>query len=282
KLQVVATIFPLYDFARAVAGDRAEVRLLLPPGVEAHSFEPRPEDVLRLQKADIFLYTLPAMEPWGAHMLKSVEGGRLTVIEAGGGVPLRRPESRDAHGHGHEQEPGGGVDPHIWLDPQRAALMVENIARGFAARDPQGAEVYAKNAAEYRAKLAALDAEYRDGLRGCGSKVLLHGGHYAFGYLAERYGLRYLAAFPPGESEPTPREMASLVELMRQKGMRHVFYEELATPRTAQTLAREVGGETLLLHGAHNVSRQELEGGITYLQIMRNNLAALRTGLQCR
>lgn len=278
KLQVTATIFPLYDFARSVGGDHAEVTLLLPPGVEPHHFEPNPEEIFRINRADIFMYTTPAMEPWAVPIAKGTDNKKLRVVEAGQGIPLLPTGGREADDHGH-----GSADPHIWLDFAQAATMVTNIEQAFSAADPVHAANFHANAERYRSRLSELDREYRQILSGCSSKMLLHGGHYAFGYLARRYGLTYISAFPAGgDSEPSARQMIDLVNLMKENHLRYVFYEELASPRTADTLARETGAQLLLLNGAHTISRNELAQGTDFFAIMERNLKNLQEGLGCK
>ena len=281
KLQVVATLFPLYDMARTIGGESAEVSLLLPPGAEAHSFEPRPGDILRLNSADIFIYTGPFMEPWAESLIKGLDTKRLLVINAGNGIPLLRQGEEQEHGDGHKHQ--GGGDPHIWLDFDNARTMVTTILAGFTAQDPAHAAIFRRNAERYQARLEELDRSYRAGLASCGTRTIIHGGHFAFGYLAKRYGLQYVAAYPPsGDSEPNVRQMAAMVGLIRSTGTSAIYYEELVSPRLADTLARETGTRLLLLNAAHNVNRDDLARGVTFPALMERNLENLRQGLRCR
>ena len=287
KLRVTTTLFPLYDFVRAVGGDRVEVRLLLPPGVEPHNFEPRPEDVVQLGKADIFIYTNRYMEPWADEILSGIPNKGLEVLDASTGVIFIPAAGEDGHGeHGpgaHEHHHGEGMDPHIWLSIPNAGKMVENITAALVRKDPAGSAYYRKNAEAYRARLAELDNKFREGLAGCGRRIFMHGGHYAFGYLAKQYGLTYISAYAvSADAEPTPRKLMELVSLMRKNDLTTIFYEELLSPRVAETIARETGATLLKLHGVHNVSREDLAGGATYISLMEQNLKNLRTGLQCR
>lgn len=293
-LQVVATLFPLYDFARNIGGDKAHVTLLLPPGVEPHGFEPRPKDILLVNRADIFIYTGSFMEPWAASIIKGVDAKKLVVVDASAGAVLR-PEREgdshhgDSHDHGEAQrgkEAGGGkelVDPHIWLDLGNAQRMVDNICAGFVRRDPDNRQFYEKNATDYKARLAALDARFRDGLSRCGTRVFVHGGHYAFNYLARRYHLAYVSAygFTP-DSEPGPKHLAEMVRTIREQRAEYVFYEELLQPRVAETLARETGVKLLPLNGGHNVSAEEMKKGVTFISLLEQDLENLKKGLRCR
>lgn len=282
KLQVVTTLFPLYDFAKRIGGDKAQVTLLLPPGVEPHSFEPKPEDIVRVNRTDLFVYTNPVMEPWAANLLSGVDKGKVTVVEGGRGIPLMpapKASGGDAdrdHDHGH-----GSMDPHVWLDFDNAKTIAGNIAQAMIARDPANKEYYRNNLDGLAADLAALDRRFRETLAGCPKKVFLHGGHYAFGYLARRYGLRYVSASAVNaDAEPTPTRLAELVRLMRQEKLSYVYTEELLSPRIAETLARETGAKVLTLRAGHNVTRDELDRGVTFISLMEQNLQNLKTGLQ--
>ena len=288
KLQVVTTLFPLYDFAKRIGGDKAQVTLLLPPGVEPHSFEPRPEDIVRVNHADLFIYTNRYMEPWAASIIAGIDRGRAQIVEGGKGIPLMPAPEVDDEGHAHgpgdahgDEHGHGGMDPHIWLDFDNARHIAENILAAFVARDPSNKAYYEQNAAGLTKDLAALDERYRKTLAGCPKKVFLHGGHYAFGYLAKRYGLRYISASAVNaDAEPTPAKLAQLVNTMRRERLNYVFTEELLSRRVAETIARETGAKVLTLRAAHNLTREEFDKGVTFISLMEQNLQNLKTGLQ--
>jgi len=287
KLKVVTSLFPVYDFARAVGGSNAEVTLLLPPGVEPHSFEPKPADMVKLNSADIFIYTNRYMEPWIGDIAISVDSSRVLIVDASRGVDLLERTDGDHAGEGGAKGSmrtlEKNADPHIWLDFSNAQIMVETIRDAFIIKDPQNRETYRKNAEGYRKELDALDRKYRESLSRCRKKTMVDGGHYTFGYLARRYGLTYIAAygFSP-DAEPTARDLARISGVLRREGLKHLYYEELLTPRVARTISRETGASLLRLHGAHNISRKELRRGTTFRELMEKNLDQLMTGLQCR
>jgi zinc transport system substrate-binding protein len=295
KLQVVATIFPVYDFARQIGGDLVETTLLLPPGVEAHSFSPTPKDIARISKADILVYTGKYMEPWVEDLLKGIENKDLCVIDASKGIELMGEEHHDHEGAEHEKEGEhhtdeaehhhhGGVDPHIWLDPLLVQKMVQTIAAGFAAQDVGNATIYQKNAQAYSRQLGDLDAQIRQMLTSCKHKEIIYGGHFAFGYFARRYGLEHTSpydGFAPN-AEPSPKNIAELIDKIKTTGVKVIYYEELLEPKVAKAISQETGATMLLLHGAHNVSKAEREQGVTYLAIMQANLANLKIGLECQ
>jgi zinc transport system substrate-binding protein len=285
KLQVVTSLFPLYDFARNIGMERADVSLLLPPGLEPHSFEPKPGDMVRLNRAHVFIYTNSAMEPWVQDVLKGVQNGNLKIIESGRGIAMMAGHEERAHGkkagHRHGRD-HGGADPHIWLNFSNAAIMVDHILAGFIQRDPLNRVFYQNNAIAYKVKLNTLDRQFKEGLSGCRKDVIVHGGHFAFGYLAQRYGLRYAAVsgFSP-DAEPTPAAMVKITKTLKDNGLNHLFYEELLSPRVAGVIARETGVSLLMLHAAHNISKKEFERGVGFLDLMQRNLKHLQVGLQC-
>ena len=285
KLNVVVTLFPLYDFARQVGGDKAEVQLLLPPGLEPHSFEPKPEDMVNITRADLFIFTNRFMEPWAVKLLKGIDSGNQSVVNAGDGaafMPVTDDNGR-VHDHGSAPAESSRLDPHIWLSIANAQKMVENIAAGFARKDPINAAYYKANASSYQARLAQLDGRFRTELSRCQSRILMHGGHYAFGYLAGRYGLDYSSAYAASaNAEPSPRKLMELVKKMRQENVRAIFYEELISPAMAEMIARETGARLVKLHGLHTVSKAEMDQGATYLSLMEQNLENLKKGLECR
>lgn len=288
KLQVVTTLFPLYDFARIIAGDRAEVSMLLPPGMEPHSFEPKPNDIIRISQSGLFIYTNPYMEPWAEKIIKGIDRQQLRVVNAGQGATYVKVSAEDGHDHEAHAAKGvdghaDGMDPHIWLDFVNAGLIVNNILAGFVAADPINAPLYRDNAAKLNASLAALDQRYRDGLSSCASRAFLHGGHYTFGYLARRYGLEYRSlSGVSSESEPSASSMAAMVRQIRSSGVRYLFAEELLSPRLSETLAAEAGVAVLMLHGAHNVGRDDVQRGIGFIGLMEQNLRNLQKGLACQ
>jgi zinc transport system substrate-binding protein len=162
--------------------------------------------------------------------------------------------------------------------------MVDNICAAMVQKDPQNKDFYTANAAAYRQKLEQLDGQYRRTLEKCKSRTIIHAGHFAFGYMAKRYNLTFLSAykgFTP-DAEPTPKDMADLIDKMKQAGVKYVYFEELISPKVAQTLAQETGAQLLPLNGAHNVSKEALARGDTFISIMERNLDSLKKGLECQ
>lgn len=282
---MVTSLFPLYDFARTIGGERARVTLLLPPGMEPHTFEPKPENMITIAKAGLFIYTGKQMEPWAETVIKGIDTKTLCVVDAGTRVTYLAASSDDDH---HEPKRGGvreqeAMDPHIWLDFSNAAIMVQTILEGFIKSDPANADYYRKNADTLKARLTLLDGRFREALASCATRKLMHAGHYTFGYLAKRYNLEYHAlSGVSSDSEPSAARMTALIRQIRSSGTKYLFAEELLSPRLAETLAQEAGVRVLTLHGAHNLSRDEFTRGATFFDLMDTNLERLQRGLQCR
>ncbi len=282
KPNVITTLFPVYDFTKNIAGDKASVTLLLPPGVEPHSFEPKPADILRVGTAQVFVYTGRYMEPWIDEILKGVDNVTIRIVDASKGVTLIEGSSSrtkdDDHDHGH-----GKVDPHIWLDMTNAEKMVDNILDGLIRVDAVNSEYYRKNAEAYKAKLREMDARYRRAFANCKRHIFIHGGHFAFGYLAKRYNLQYVSAYHGSpDAEPTPRRLIELKNLLKRYNLHYIYFEELITPRVAEIISEETGAALLKLHGAHNITKEEMDRKITFLDIMEENLKNLKVGLECQ
>ncbi len=276
RIQIVATLFPQYDFARQIAGTFAEVTLLLPPGVESHSFEPTPADIIRINNADLFIYTGPEMEPWAEKLIDGLEGNP-TVLDISQNIPLSEIDPEAEHdGHTHS-----GADPHIWTDPARAMQMVDNLAAALCGVDPAHAGSYQTNAASYKAELDQLDQLLMQTAEQAEYQELVFGGRFALTYFAERYGLRWKAAFDScsGETEPSAGAVAQIIDAIRSEGIPTVFYEELTDPKVARMISDETGAQMLLLHSCHNVSQEEFAEGATYLSLMRQNAENLKKGL---
>jgi zinc transport system substrate-binding protein len=268
KPLAVASFYPLYDFARQVAGDRAEVLSLVPPGVEPHDWEPSPQSVMEVQKARLFVYNGAGFEPWVAKLALDAAGGRTLLVDATRGLELVTID--------------GAVDPHVWLDPVLAQAQVEIIRAAFEQIDPGGGAAYADNARALTARLVRLDEMFAAGLADCARRDIITS-HTAFTYLARRYRLTQVSVMGLApESEPSPAELAAIATLARRRQARYIFFETLVSARLAETLAREIGARTLVLNPIEGLTREEAAAGKDYVSLMAENLANLRTGLGCR
>jgi zinc transport system substrate-binding protein len=291
KPLVVASFYPLYEFSRQVAGDRAEVATLVPPGVEPHDWEPSPQDIAQLQKAKVFVYNGAGFESWVEKLLDAVASKGALVVKATERIPLITVDlpGHDDPGHGKRRDPKdrpgqdkAPPDPHVWLDPVLAQAMVDNIRAGLAQADPSGAAVYGENARGFMARLETLHDAFAAGLKDCARRDIVVS-HAAFGYLAQRYRLSPVPVMGLApESEPSPAQLAAIVRFARQRKVKYIFFETLVSPKLAETLAREVGARTLVFNPIEGQTREEAAAGKGYMALMEENLKNLRTALECR
>ena len=260
-ISVVTTLYPLEYFAQRVGGERATVVNLIPPGVEAHTFEPSPADIRKLDAADVVAYIGPAFEPWTGRALDTIGKRDGSVVTFRGADDW--------------------TDPHLWLDPKKARLSVAALRSGLGLADPAGEETYKANAEALLAELEELDTQLSAGLQGC-SKDHFVASHAAFGHLAERYGLEQvsISGLSP-EAEPGARDLATIVDTIRELGVEYIMVEPVISTGFAETVAREVGAEMLPLHPLESLTPDESERGEDYFTVMRSNLESLRLALEC-
>ncbi|MEE9390139.1 MAG: zinc ABC transporter substrate-binding protein [Candidatus Aminicenantaceae bacterium] len=287
QIKIVTSVFPLKEFAQAVAGDRGEVSLLVPPGAEIHTWRPRPSDIVRLSSTDLFLFIGSNMEPWLQDILEGVQNPNLKTLEAGQGISLiekdstsgeHEGETEQEHEHDHE-----AADPHVWLDFQNDQVIIDKIAVALSEIDPDGASIYRKNASVYKQRLQDLDNKYKQGLQTCTHRVFILGGHAAFGYMAKRYGLQQISLYGVSpDAKPTPKKLIEIVELAKKYGIKVIFFDSSLSEELARVLAREIGARTLVLNPGANITKEQLKLGKTFFDIMEENLENLIDGLICR
>jgi len=262
KLKVVATFYPLAEFARQVGGAKVEVVTIIPAGSEPHDFEPTPRDIAGINSASVFIYNGSPLDPWAEKVAADLPPSTLSI-------GMAKALGIDSS------------DPHFWLDPVLAAKEVEAIRDAFSAADPARSGDYAANANLYLSKLKTLDADFAAGLSSCAQHEIFTS-HEAFAYLARRYGLSQvpITGISP-DAEPSARALADLATLARAKGIKYIFFETLASPKLAQTLASEIGAQTLVLNPLEGLTAEETKSGMDYISVMRQNLANLKIALQC-
>ena len=290
KLHIVATVFPAYDFARAAAGDLADVELLLPPGTESHSYEPTPADILAVQDCDLFLYLGGESDTWVDTILDAVDmrGTAMRMVDC---VELLEEETVEGmqeepghdHEHEHEDDHGlgevVGMDEHVWTAPKNAAEITRDIGEKLAELDPAHAAVYTENAEVYARQIDELDGEFRDFFAGLPDRTIVFGDRFPLRYFAEEYDLNYYAAFPgcSTQTEPSAATIAFLTEKVRNENISTVWYIEFSNHLVADSIAEAASVGTAMFHTCHNISPDDLEAGTTYVSLMRMNLETLRT-----
>ena len=279
RIKVIATLFPLYDMAGQISGDKAEVIMLLPPGVEAHTYEPRPSDISKIAQADIFLYAGAGMEPWAQSLIKGAENNNLLILDASTKVTLITAGQLPA---GEEAEGNGVVDPHIWLDFSNDMILADAIAKAMSEKDPQDAAYYSANAEAYKSRLKDLDELYNKTLSGCKKREFITGGHNAFTYLAVRYNLSGISAYGLSpDSEPTPMRIKEIDDLVKSHGFKYILFEDTVSPKVADALAEGTGAKTLAFSPGENPSKDDYEAGVSFISLMERNLDTLNIALEC-
>lgn len=292
---IVATLFPQYDFARQIIGDKNELVLLLAPGMDSHSYDPTPVDMLKIRRADLFIYT-GALEPWAARILSSLEEDGPVVLDLsqsvfGEALPAGSGHhDHGTHDHDHEHDHSHNLgeieydpyDPHIWTDPQMAQLMVTDMIQAICSLDPAHADFYQANGAAYLAKLADLDARFQAAAEEGQRKSLVFGGRFALSHFCHRYGFEAWAAYDSciAESEPSVKRIMELSNFILEEQIPVIYYEELSEPKIAHSISEATGARPLLFHSCHNLTKDEFENGVTYLTLMEQNLENLKEGLR--
>ena len=284
--QIVATVFPAYDFARSAAGELADVTLLLPPGAESHSYEPTPADILRVQRCDLFIYLGGESDAWVDTILSAIEprGDVLRMIDC---VDLLEEETvegmQGGHDHDHEEDHDHlgevlSMDEHVWTAPRNAAAVTRIIGQRLALLDRSNGEAYAAGAEAYALELEELDRDFTAFFDTLPDRTIVFGDRFPLLYFAEAYDLDYYAAFPGcgAQTEPSAATVAFLTRKVREEGLPAVWYIEFSNHLVADSIAEAAGVETAQFHTCHNVSRADLEAGATCLSLMRANLEALR------
>lgn len=295
KLQVMASCFPYYDFARAIGGEHVEPSLLIAAGREVHSFEPTPLDVVRLSKCDVFLYNGGESELWVEEILESageniavtaamMEHAPLLAEEFVEGMETsvhqhhHDEEGEDHHDHDHEEL---AYDEHVWTSPVVAQDLCRAICDALCDADPAHRTDYEANLAAFLAELQALDEAFRDVVAAGNRNTMVFGDRFPLQYFCAEYGLTYSAAFHgcAGDTEPSLGTMKYLIDKVAEENLPVVYTIELSSQKIANAIAETTDAKVLTFHSCQTVSRQEFDGGATYLSLMWKNVDSLKEGL---
>jgi zinc transport system substrate-binding protein len=270
RIKVVASFYPLAEFASRVGGEYVDVTNITPAGSEPHDYEPSPGDLKKIYEAKLFIVNGAGVDPWATKIKNDLVKKGITVLEM---------MSLVSHASGKHLN---NHDPHIWLDPVIAKEMVQEIAKSLETIDPGHAQYYRVRANVFVEQLEHLNSDYAQGLASCKLHDIITS-HAAFNYLAKRYGFNaYSIAGLSPEEEPSPKTMAQLITLVREKHIKCVFFERLVNPKLSETIARETGAKTLVLDPIEGLTAKEIKAGKNYLTIMKENLANLRQAMECK
>ena len=283
KLTVVTTLFPYYDFLKQIGGEHIELTLLLPAGKDAHAFEPTPSDYITVQNADVFVYNGGTLEAWVPKVLNSIEADSLTSIAMMDNIKLLEEETPegvfDDHDHDeHDHE----YDEHIWTSVKNSKQIVTTLTEELVKADPKNKESYESNAAAYTKQLEALDEAFLETISHANKNMMVFGDKFPLAYFAKDYGLEYRAAFSgcSTHTDPSVKTVTYLINLIKKNEIPVVYYLELSSHSIADTLCEATGAKPLLFHSCHNVSAEDFKKGVTYIELMEQNIKNLKEGLK--
>lgn len=287
-VNIVATVFPAYDFARQIAGDDGNVTLLIPPGSEAHSYEPTPQDIIRIQNCNLLVCNGGESEAWLDEILSGM-GNEIPTVVMLDCVDALTEEDKDGmqvhehhdHDHDHDEHEDEEYDEHVWTSPVNAQLICRAISAALCQADPAHASDYTARCVDYCAELQELDADFRGVIANAKRHTLIFADRFPVRYFVEEYGLDYFAAFPgcADDAEPSARTVAFLIDRVREEQAPAVLYIEFSNQKMADIVCEDTGCEKLLFNSCHNVTADQLRGGVTYLELMRGNLETVKEAL---
>lgn len=277
-LVITAVNFPCYDAARAIAGDRADIRMLLPVGTESHSYEPSPEDIVRILSSDLFIYAGGESDYWVESLLKDLDGDVKTfsLIEH---APIVFFESDVASLEHEEAEHEDEVlDEHVWTSISNEIAIVKALCETISGLDMDNAAFYEENCIDYVSRLAELRNDFSSLFNKVGHPEMVVADRFPLIYFVSEFNLPYLAAFPgcANESEPGAKTIAFIIDKVKEEEIGCIFHMELANTMLAELIANETGAEVFQFNSCHNVSKRQFDNGVTYVDLMQENLETLR------
>lgn len=272
KFSITTSFYVLGNFIENIGGDTVSVSVITPPGIEPHDYEPTPNDLITVGRSKLFVYNGAGFDPWAGKLVSSLNKGSVDTLAIS--------EYIDNQVLIREKETNIG-NPHYWLDPMLAVKEVEIIRDILIEKNPSGARMYEENARAYIDKLLDLHREYETGLHSCDLHDMIVS-HNAFAYLGSRYTINTIpiAGISP-EDEPSAKKIGEIAQIAREKGIRFIFFETAASPKLAETIAREIGIETLVLNPIETLTEAELKTGEDYISVMKKNLNNLKKALSC-
>jgi zinc transport system substrate-binding protein len=272
QMTITTSFYPLYYFTSQITGEKATIINITPAGSEPHDYEPTPSDIIAINESSILVLGGNGLETWGDKITETLKDSKIKVLIAGSGLATQTIEE------GGEKV----IDPHIWLDPVLAQEIAGKIADSIIQIDPEHTEYYLNKKNDLVKKLTALDTAYKNGLASCNTKSIVTS-HAAFGYMANRYGLTQVAitGISPDE-EPSPKELTAVAMFAKKSNVKYIFFESLVSPKLSETVAREIGAQTLVLNPIEGLSNDEINLGKDYISEMYSNLTNLRLALQCK
>lgn len=284
KISVVTTIFPPYDFARQIGGDNVDLTMLLKPGTESHNYDPTPQDIIKIQNCDLFIYVGGESDEWVRDILESNDSKPKKIISLMDCVDTVQEEivegmekDKDEDNDGHEIE----YDEHVWTSPKNAIIISKKISLALTELDKDNAKVYEKNTTEYSKKLSLLDSKFQNIVDNAKRKTIIFGDRFPMRYFADEYGLKYYAAFPgcSSETEPSAATVSFLIDKVKAEKIPVVFSIEFSNGKVADTICEDTGAKKLTFHSCHNVTQEQFDSGVTYIDLMNQNAESIKEAL---
>lgn len=294
EISIVTTVFPAYDFARQLSLDNANIELIIKPGSEVHSYEPSPQDIIKISECDLFIYTGGENDEWVEEILDSIESDKIVKIKMIDSVDLVEEEviegMKAEEEHGHDGDRDGDHDgddhetewdEHVWTSPQNAIKICQTISYELVKLDTNNQDLYRAKLKDYIQKLEKLDNDIRDVLINSKRDVLLFADRFPARYFVEEYNLKYYAAFPgcSSETEPNASVIAFLIDKIKDEEIPAIFKIELSNGNVADVISEETGTKVLTFSSCHNITKEEYSSGKTYIDIMYENIEALKEAL---
>ena len=271
RIKVLATFYPVYDFAKNVGGDRIDLSLLVPMTVDVHEFEPTPSSVQEVVSANVLIYSGAGLEPWVPQIIAAADNSGLVVVDSSQGIALLPvPQAF--------QKDNRTVDPHIWLDPLLAKQQVMNILQGLIKADPADRDYFTSNAQAYSSKLDVLNSEILNVTADAKTRYFVTF-HEAFAYFTKRYNLTQIPIAGPFEEEPSPSDIQSVITAIQQYHLCYVGYESLSNPALSQSIAAQTHAKLVLMDPIEGLTQSDQAAGKTYLIKMQDNLAVFELAL---
>ncbi|MCI9126614.1 MAG: zinc ABC transporter substrate-binding protein [Eubacterium sp.] len=306
KLTIMTTLFPYYDFARAVVGEDSniDVELLVSPGQDDHSFEPTPADVVQINNADVFIYNGGSIENWVEEIVLSLDNQSQVRMKMMDSIDItdqlddmtyaddehRRDENvyavsehnHEVEGHNHTGNEHEEVDEHIWTSPMYAMTLVQEICDRLCEILPEKSEEFERNTHSYVKRLKEVDKQFQKIVEGSEHKEIIFADKFPLIYFAQRYGLKYYAAFPgcSGDTEPSAKTVAFLIDKVKSHDVNGVFYLELSSQAMADVICDDTKAKKYQFNSCHNITQKQFEKEVTYVDLMRENVQALKSALK--
>ncbi|MGA2680937.1 MAG: zinc ABC transporter substrate-binding protein [Candidatus Bathyarchaeia archaeon] len=271
KLKVVATFYPLYDFAQNIGGDKVSVSILVPETVDVHDFEPTPSSIFEVSSANVLIYNGAGLEPWIQQVINAAGNSKLIEVDTSQGIHILPVPAEF-------QKNNETVDPHLWLDPVNAKQQVNNILQGLIKADPTDSQYFTQNAQTYDAQLDNLNALAINATTNTPTKIFITF-HEAFAYFANQYNVTQLPISGPFEEEPTPSDIQNVITAINQHHLKYVGYESLENPAISQSISSQTNASLIQMNPIEGLTTQEKAAGDNYISLMKQDIANIHTAL---